>query len=94
MKKYRKTALIEAEQWNPVLRGRHYAPIPPVPHHKLVERLTWWELLAGKPANWYIRTLEGDMKISPGDWVACDGDDAYWPIKPDKFAATYEEVSE
>jgi hypothetical protein len=50
----------------------------------------------GKPfATWQnntmtIPTLEGDMLVTPGDWVICGVKGEFYPCKPDIFAATYE----
>lgn len=41
-----------------------------------------------------IETLEGDMTASPGDWIVRGIKGECWPIKPDIFAATYEEVEQ
>lgn len=40
-----------------------------------------------------IRTLEGDMKVSPGDYVIRGVQGEFYPCKPDIFEATYEPVS-
>jgi hypothetical protein len=37
-----------------------------------------------------IRTLEGEMTASPGDWVIKGVAGEFYPCKPDIFAATYE----
>lgn len=37
-----------------------------------------------------IETLEGDMLVSPGDWVIRGVKGEYYPCKPDIFEATYE----
>jgi hypothetical protein len=37
-----------------------------------------------------IRTLEGDMKVSLGDWVIRGVKGEFYPCKPDIFEATYE----
>ena len=39
-----------------------------------------------------IKTLEGDMTVSPGDWIVRGIQGEIYPCKPDIFAATYEEV--
>lgn len=39
-----------------------------------------------------IRTLEGDMRVSYGDWVIKGVNGEFYPCKPDIFAKTYEEV--
>lgn len=36
-----------------------------------------------------IRTLEGDMKVSPGDWIIRGAAGEFYPCKPDIFEATY-----
>lgn len=41
-----------------------------------------------------IRTLEGDMATSPGDYVIRGVAGEFYPCKPDIFAATYEEVTD
>ncbi len=41
-----------------------------------------------------IKTLEGEMHISPGDWVIKGIKGEYYPCKPDIFEATYEKVEE
>lgn len=41
-----------------------------------------------------ISTLEGDMKVSPGDWIIKGVKGEFYPCKPDIFAATYEPVDE
>jgi hypothetical protein len=38
----------------------------------------------------YVRTLEGDMTASPGDWIIRGVKGEFYPCKPDIFAATYE----
>lgn len=39
-----------------------------------------------------IRTLEGEMIASPGDWIIKGVKGEFYPCKPDIFAATYEPV--
>lgn len=40
----------------------------------------------------YIETLEGNMRVSPGDWIITGIQGENYPCKPDIFAATYELV--
>lgn len=40
----------------------------------------------------YIKTLEGEMKISPGDYIIKGVKGEFYPCKPDIFDATYEAV--
>jgi len=39
-----------------------------------------------------IQTLEGDMKVSKGDWIIQGVKGEFYPCKPDIFLKTYEEV--
>lgn len=39
-----------------------------------------------------ILTREGDMLVSPGDWVIRGVAGEFYPCKPEIFAATYDEV--
>jgi hypothetical protein len=41
-------------------------------------------------AEWMIRTLEGPLRVSDGDWIITGVQGERYPIKPDIFAATYE----
>ena len=45
-----------------------------------------------KELAFIIKTLEGDMKATPGDWIIKGVDGEFYPCKPDIFAETYEEV--
>lgn len=39
-----------------------------------------------------IKTLEGDMKASKGDWIITGVEGERYPCKPEIFKKTYEEV--
>lgn len=39
-----------------------------------------------------ISTLEGRMRVSPGDWVIKGIHGEFYPCKPDIFVSTYEPV--
>ena len=39
-----------------------------------------------------VRTLEGDMHVSSGDWIITGVQGERYPCKPDIFAANYEAV--
>ena len=38
----------------------------------------------------HIHTLEGEHRISSGDWIVRGVKGEFYPVKPDIFAATYE----
>lgn len=44
------------------------------------------------PGECYIRTLEGDMHVSEGDWIIKGVNGEFYPCKPDIFEKTYEKV--
>lgn len=41
-----------------------------------------------------IKTLEGDMKASVGDWIITGVNGEQYPCKPDIFDKTYEPVED
>ena len=43
-----------------------------------------------EPLSLLIRTLEGEMKAQPGDWIIRGIAGEVYPCKPDIFEATYE----
>jgi hypothetical protein len=67
----------------------------------VVDAVQWWQM-GDHPAvtmfshsdGYYpvIRTLEGPMHVTPGDWIITGVKGECYPCKPDIFAATYEEV--
>lgn len=40
----------------------------------------------------YINTLEGEMRVDPGDYVIRGVKGEFYPCKPDIFEATYDKV--
>lgn len=47
-------------------------------------------LYINEDGNVYIPTLEGDMKVSVGDWIIKGVNGEFYPCKPDIFAKSYE----
>jgi len=47
-------------------------------------------LFFGEPDTLTIKTLEGDMKASVGDWIIKGINGEFYPCKPDIFEKTYE----
>lgn len=83
MAQYRKKpVVIEAVQW----LG------PETPHPKVRE---WTDVEAplGEKGRYYVDTLEGPLRVSPGDWIIRGVKGEFYPCKPDIFAATYEPVA-
>lgn len=42
--------------------------------------------------TWFIQTLEGPLRLTPGDYVVKGVKGEFYPCKPDIFEATYEPV--
>lgn len=42
----------------------------------------------------WIPTLEGAMRVTPGDWIITGVQGEQYPCKPEIFAATYEPVED
>ena len=77
MKFRKKPVVIEATQW--FKNGDHLNVVPdPVGH----------------PYDSYygIHTLEGFMRVTPGDWIITGVHGEHYPCKPDIFELTYEKV--
>lgn len=80
----KKPVVIEAVQWQPDL--------PPAAFPDW-----FWNEVGMRPESFnsdtgelVIRTLEGDMKASVGDWIIKGVKGELYPCKPDIFAASYE----
>ena len=53
-----------------------------------------WVNGRGDETAFNIKTLEGTMKASKGDWIIKGVQGEFYPCKPDIFEATYEKVEE
>lgn len=51
-----------------------------------------WSEAGMQAKNPVIKTLEGDMKVSNGDFIIKGIQGEFYPCKPDIFLATYESV--
>ena len=79
--KYRKTALIEAEQFNGSIKQitRYKAHIV-------------GPTSRGDTSYFLLPTKEGNMKLNAGDYIATGVDGEHWAIDKDIFEKTYERV--
>lgn len=50
------------------------------------------EHYASDKRNYYIRTLEGEMKLTDGDYIIKGVNGEFYPCKPDIFKKTYEVI--
>ena len=51
--------------------------------HPAVQRSVWNGCV-------FIETLEGEMQVTPGDWIITGVKGEHYPCKPDIFDLTYE----
>lgn len=80
--KYRKTALIGAEQFDESIDMMREYGIVANP-----------DALRDTQAPLYtMPTKEGEMFVYKGDWIATGIDDEHWAIAPEIFEKTYERV--
>ena len=88
--KYRKIALIEAEQVLTRAEAEHYQLT-----------LSWdpMSLNCGEPwfpedgGTGYLDTKEGPMRVHKGDYIATGVDGEHWAIDQDIFERTYERMN-
>jgi len=77
--KYRKTSLVEAEQFLP---NEGKIPEGVISNGLGDPRKTNYE--------WIVKTLEGPLIINSGDWVLTGINGEHWPVRKDIFEKTYE----
>lgn len=85
MKFIKKRVVIEAVHWN----GNEVSEIPDWIHEALNSGV-----LVRFGDKVQVRTLEGVMTVSPGDYIIRGVDGELYPCKPDIFEKTYEKVGE
>ena len=84
MPKYRKLPVeIEAIEWND--RGAF-------DDYQVIAFTLGAARRVGRDRRFVIRTLEGEMIVSPGDFVIKGVNGEFYPCKPDIFWKTYERV--
>lgn len=90
----KKPVVIEAMQWDGTAQGA-----TPIIDWVLAGggtatyRNSYLSMSEGRvPARLAVRTLEGTMYASPGDWVIKGVQGEFYPCKPDIFEATYDPV--
>ncbi len=88
MPKFRKkSVVVEAEQFKPYHTPRQWPSdvvLNPAGRHGD----------CNEPACFVIPTLEGDMTVTPGDWIITDVKGERYPCTPDIFEQTYEPIEE
>lgn len=88
-KTYKKTATIEAIQWD----GSYARTIYIIEWAKTYGiEIQWVDQYLPLSMKLLIPTLEGPMYASVGDFIAKGVENEFWAIKPDIMSKTYEEV--
>lgn len=77
MKFRKKPIVVQAEQWF------HGKEIDGVDEYFI-------DVLGVKIKKHRVKTLEGNMEVSPGDWIITGVEGEKYPCKPDIFDKTYE----
>lgn len=96
MKYRKKPVIIEATQfhykdnvWPIGVEARYIDPMG-LSHYG--EKFTEYPMLGGFDYQAVVKTLEGEMIVSDGDWVITGVSGEFYPCKPDIFEKTYEPV--
>lgn len=84
MPKYRKKPV--------VINAARFILNDKIPNEKWLQDALQTEVMVLRRNHIAIRTLEGLMTASPGDWIIQGVKGEIYPCKPDIFEATYEEV--
>jgi len=91
----KKPVTIEAIQWT---KGTMDEVLTWMPSNRVVIRVLGMEENPYESLKWtyeyFIQTLEGDMKISEGDYIIKGVKGEFYPCKPDIFEMTYDKVEE
>lgn len=80
MKFQKKPVVIEAMQYT----GNN--------HGEIMDWASGRATMVHGPHTFSVKTLEGVMTITPGDYVICGIKGEFYPCKPDIFTATYDPV--
>jgi hypothetical protein len=85
LKEYRKTATIKAEQFD--------GSKEMMKKYRLIDGSDAFRFNSHiDPEKVYITTLEGNLEVNVGDWIATGVEGEYWAIADEIFKKTYEEV--
>lgn len=101
MKYRKKPVVIEAHQWFPpgderhdpnMLTVRKGNSVNPPDYRQLGDLYQFHD--GFRSQIFFIHTLEGNMRVKPGDWIITGIAGEKYPCKPDIFEQTYEKVEE
>lgn len=99
MKFRKKPVVIEAQQWWPPGDSRHDPSmlshrkgnaVEPGDYLQPGDLFQFSKVLGMGDDLFFVRTLEGDMKVSPGDWIITGVKGEKYACKPEILELTYE----
>lgn len=100
MAKFRKKpVVIDAQQWWPpgdtrhdpsMLSDRKGNAVDPPDFRQPGDLYQFSKITGMGDDAFFIKTLEGSLKVSPGDWIITSVAGEKYPCKPEIFAQTYE----
>lgn len=85
---YRKITAIQAERFVSDMDIVNKYQIKIVPDHEMSGVID--ELVP--KGKYYLKTLEGELEVHLGDWIATGVNGEHWAIRNDVFKKTYKEV--
>lgn len=88
MKYRRKPTEVEAVQYNQL--DHPFEEYPVWLLKALEDEVIGYDL--GRSGSVFIKTLEGKMRVAPGDYIVQGIIGELWAVKPEIFALTYEKV--
>jgi hypothetical protein len=77
-----------------VVDAVEFRPDPEHPGDNLPAGVDYNGATDAREQHWSIRTLEGRMRVQPGDFVITGVKGERYPCKPDIFAATYQPAAD
>lgn len=83
----KKSIPVEAVQW-----GGRPGSYTPEEHNFLFDKAQFE--IDGEEVVLIVHTLEGDMKVRPGDYIVKGVDGEFYPVKKEIFEKTYVEAKE
>lgn len=86
--KFRKKP-VEIEAWQ--FEAPEFMAQPKWLSDAMIRGDVWWQ--GGEKPYYTIKTLEGNMRANPTDWIIRGVKGELYPCRADIFAATYEPVS-
>lgn len=89
MKFRKKPIIVDAVQWQ---HGKDISGVLRIPATR-VDATATRGIIFDRPERHVVNTLEGQLDVSPGDWIITGVKGEKYPVKPDIFDLCYEPVN-